>query len=214
MKNAIATIAIASALLLAAPARAQDSGTLTAGTHTPSSLYFLDWEITKPLGKFSSDYIDAISYRGFAFQGRHFFTDSISGGLSFSWNRFQQTFDNASFDINNGVVTGPVYRDASMFAVRAIGHYYFLKGALRPYIGAGIGGSWDYAYQQSADLSRSQSNFDFIVSPEAGLIYTIERGWSSIGLNLALRYTYTTATVGNVHDTEAAGLIVGLVFGY
>jgi hypothetical protein len=214
MKNAIAYIAIASTLLFGGNALAQDASTLAAtGYHAPKSLYFLNWEITKPVGNFAN-YTDSTSLRGFSFEGRNFVRDNVSVGLSFSWNRFYQTFDNASFDINNGTVTGPVYRDAEMFAVRGLAHFYLMKGPLRPYVGAGIGGSWDYAYQQSADLSRSQSNFDFIVSPEAGLMYNIERGWSTIGLNLALRYTYTTATVGSIHDTQSAGLILGLAFGY
>ncbi len=211
MKKTFARLATLCLLLAGATARAQSQSPVY---HSPRSLYIVNWEVTQPMGKFSSDYIDATSFRGTSFEGRYFVRESLSVGLSFSWNRFVQTKDNVSFPINNGMVTGPVYRDLSMFAIRGIAHYYLMRGALRPYVGAGIGGSWDYAYQQTADLGRHQSNFDFIASPEAGLIYTFPAVGGTAGLNLAVRYTYTTAKVGNVKDTQAWSGILGLSFGY
>ncbi len=211
MKNTFAHLAALCLLLAGATARAQN---LSESYHSPKSLYLVNWEITQPTGKFGSDYIDELSLRGVSVEGRYFLRHNVSLGLSFSWNRFVQTHDNASMPINNGTATGPVFRDLSMFAIRGIGHFYLLNGPLRPYVGAGIGGSWDYAYQQTADLSRHQSNFDFIVSPEVGLIYNFPAMGGSLGLNGAIRYTYTTATVGNVKDTEAWAAIIGLTFGY
>jgi hypothetical protein len=215
MTKTLARTAIVSALLLLLGGVARAQTTLSAtGYHTPQTLYFINWEFTKPVGNFTN-YIDNTSLKGISFEGRHFLRENVSLGLSFSWNRFDQTFGQETFDITNATVTGPVYRDLSMFAIRAIGHYYLLPGSnLRPYLGAGIGGSWDYAYQQSADLTRSQQNFDFIVSPELGLVYMMQRGSGNVGLNLAVRYTYTTATAGSVKDTQTIGGVLGLVFGY
>ncbi len=214
MNKTLATTALTCALLVSGTARAQSvPSNLGPGSSSPRTLYFLNWEVTKPIGGFS-DYIDATSYRGFSFEGRNFLRNNISVGLSFSWNRFNQTKDLVSVPITNGTASGPVYRDASMFAIRGLVHFYLLPGALRPYVGAGIGGSWDYAFQQVADLSRSQSNFDFIVDPEVGLLLSTQRGYGTIALNVAARYTYTTATVGSVHNTPAWGLILGLAFGY
>jgi hypothetical protein len=209
MNKLIACTAIASALLLGGTARAQGAG------RAPDQLFLVNWEISQPLGGFA-DYIDSTSLAGVSFEGRNFISEKISLGLLFSWNRYDQSFDNESFPIQNGVVTGPVFRDSSMFAIRATGHFYPLQGkSVRPYVGLGIGGGWNYAYQQTADLSLSQSNFDFIVSPEIGTFLNLTSGWSSgVGLNLALRYTYTTATNGRVDGSQALSGIIGLTFGY
>jgi len=224
MKNAIARIAIASSLLLARVALAQsaapppppppDSAWVSTGSFRPNqTLWGLNWEISKPVGDFDK-YISNVSYRGISFEGRSFIRQNLSIGLSFSYNRFEQTYDNTSYSITNGTVTGPSYRYADMFAIRALGHFYLAKGKLKPYVGAGIGGCWDYAYQQAANLYSSQSNFDFIVDPEVGLLYVIASGGTTMALNLAIRYTYTTAKTGQYNDAQWMSGIVGLTWGY
>jgi hypothetical protein len=211
----IARIALVSALLLGGAARAQsDSAPVTWDTYRPNqTLWLLNWEITGPIGDFGK-YIDDTSLRGFSFEGRSFIRNNVSVGLSFSWNRFYQTFDNASMPISNGIISGPVYHYADMFGIRALGHYYFMQGPLQPYAGLGIGGVWDYAYQQVADLTNTQSHFDFILSPEVGLLYVAAKGGTSVGLNVAFRYTYTTAKVGQYNDAQSLAGIVGLTWGY
>jgi hypothetical protein len=211
----IARLALVSALLLGGAARAQsDSAPVTWDTYRPNqTLWLMNWEITGPIGDFGK-YIDDTSLRGFSFEGRSFIRNNVSVGLSFSWNRFYQTFDNASMPIGNGTISGPVYHYADMFGIRALGHYYFMQGPLQPYAGLGIGGVWDYAYQQVADLTNSQSHFDFILSPEVGLLYVAAKGGTSVGLNVAFRYTYTTAKVGQYNDAQSLAGIVGLTWGY
>ncbi len=213
----IARLALASALLLGGLARAQSDAPVTWDTYRPNqTIWLMTWEITGPIGDFGK-YIDDTSLRGFSFEGRSFVRNNVSVGLSFSWNRFYQTFDNASMPISNGTASGPLYRYADMFAIRGLGHYYFMKGPLQPYAGLGMGGVWDYAYQQVADLQSTQSHFDFILSPEVGFLYTAVRGGTSIGLNVAFRYTYTTAKVGyndGFKDLQALSGIVGVTWGY
>ena len=57
--------------------------------------------------------------------------------------------------INNGTASGPVFR-ADMFGVRGLAHYYLTQGQLQPYLGFGIGGAWNYSYQQVSDVADSQ----------------------------------------------------------
>lgn len=209
MRTAIVGIAIVAALL-SGSARAQEA--FESAPAQPRSLSILNWEIAGPIGSFS-DYIDDTSLRGVSFEERFFVRNNASIGVSFSWNRFQQTFDLAQVQITNGLVSGPVYRYADMFGIRAIAHYYMGKGGpLQPYLGFGIGGAWNSAYQQTADLSRWQDNFNFIADPEVGFLYWFaQRG---AALNIAFRYTYTTATVGQETNAQTLSGIVGLVFGY
>ena len=214
MKKTIALVAVVASLLLSGVAFAQDSSWVSTGSFRPNqTLWGLNWEISKPVGDFDK-YISDVSLRGISFEGRSFVRPNLSLGVSFSWNRWEQTYNNTSYPITNGTITGPVYKYADMFGIRALGHFYLGKGNLKPYLGVGIGGAWAYAYQQTANLTSSQSNFDFIVDPEVGLLYVIASGGTSVALNLAIRYTYTTATVGQYHDAQFASGIVGIYWGY
>ena len=210
----IARLALLSSLLLAGAARAQSSTWASTGDYHPNgTLWVLNWEAAKPIADFDK-YISNTSFRGFSFEGRSWIRKNLTVGMSASWNRYSQTFDLVTVPFTGGTVSGPVYRYADMFALRGLVHLYMSEGNLRPYAGAGIGGAWAYAYQQSADLTTSQSNFNFIISPEVGFMYAVASGGTTVGLNAALRYTFTTATVGQYHDAQTASLILGLTWGY
>lgn len=214
MRLSIIRIAVTAALLLSGSARAEDES--WTSYRQPRTLFVVNWEISGPIGGFSN-YISDTSLRGASLEARSFLKENLSAGLSFSWNRFDQTFDNLQVPLpsGNGVASGPVFRYADQFGIRGIAHYYLGHSPmLKPYLGVGIGGAWNYAYQQIADLSASQSNFNFIVSPEIGTLIWLQHGNSSTALNLAFRYTYTTATAGREHDIQWLSGIVGLAFGY
>jgi len=215
MRTAIVRIAIAAALL-AGTARAQDDEAwVTTPTYKPDlTLFIVNYEISGPVGSFN-DYIDETSFRGGSIEFRSFLSLNFSLGMSFSWNRWEETQDLERVSIPNGMASGPVFRYADMFGVRGLAHYYLLKdSALRPYLGLGIGGAWNYAYQQAADLADSQENFNFIVDPEVGLLYWFAQGGTSAALNVALRYTYTTATMGREDNAQMLSGIFGVAFGY
>jgi hypothetical protein len=203
--------------LLSGVARGQ--GTASAygspyGQTSPKSLTVLNWEIAGPIGNFAK-IIDQTSLAGVSLEERRFVRPNASLGVSFSWNRFSQT-SNVQLPISNGVVSGRAYRYADWFGIRALAHYYVGDPASRakPYVGFGIGGVWSYAYQQVADLTRSQSNFDFIVDPEVGVLYTFVTANVTGTVNLAFRYTFTTATIGNQKDAQTLSGIVGLAIGF
>src|SRR5512139_1031055 len=209
MRTAIVRIAIAAALL-SGTAGAQGAWT----SYRPGqTLFIANWEISGPIGSFN-DYVDDTSFRGGSFESRTFLSKNASIGASFSWNRFSQTYDNLQVDIPNGMASGPVFRNASLFGIRGIAHYYLGQDVLRPYLGVGVGGVWNYSYQQISDLSTSQDNFNFIVDPEIGLLYWFARGGSSVALNVAFRYTYTTATTGRESDAQWLSGVIGVAFGY
>ena len=104
MKKAFALIAIVASLLLSSVAFAQDSSWVSTGSFRPNqTLWGLNWEISKPVGDFDK-YISDVSLRGISFEGRSFVRPNLSLGVSFSWNRWEQTFNNASYPITNGTV--------------------------------------------------------------------------------------------------------------
>jgi outer membrane protein W len=113
------------------------------------------------------------------------------------------------------MITAPLFRYGDMFGLRLLGHYYLLEGqAVQPYLGGGIGCAWAYGFQQTADLSTAKSNFNFMVSPEVGVLVQLVRGATSVGLNLAARYTFTTATFGKYRDAQTVSGIAGLMWSY
>ncbi|HVI93039.1 MAG TPA: outer membrane beta-barrel protein [Anaeromyxobacter sp.] len=216
MRTSIVRIVIA-AVLLAGTARAAEESWMSYRPH--QTVFVVNWEISGPIGGFSN-YISDTSLRGISFEARSFVRDQLSLGLSFSWNRFDQTFDLVTVPVNttsitNGTASGPVFRYADQFGIRGLAHYYLGHSQmLQPYLGVGIGGAWNYAYQQVADLTSSQSNFNFIVSPEVGAMIWLAHGASNAAVNIAFRYTYTTATAGREHDLQWLSGIVGLAWGY
>jgi outer membrane protein W len=140
---------------------------------------------------------------------------NYSAGISFSYNRFAQTDPSYQQVSGTSTVTGPRYSYADFFAVRALAHYYFLEGSMvQPYVGGGIGGTWAYGYQQMADFTKTKSSFNVILSPEVGAMIHLARGATNIGLNLAVRYTYTTANMGSSRHDQTVSGIAGLMWSY
>jgi hypothetical protein len=211
MKTMIARAAVVGALLAASAADAQGYT-----TYRPNeSMFIFNYEVSSAVGSFSDDFISDTSWRGFSFEGRSMVAPRLSVGLGFNYNRFKQTDSNLTTTTSTGgTLSGPVYRYADQLAVKGLVHGYLMEGPLRPYLGVGIGGVWSYSYSQLADLVSSDDGFDFIVSPEIGLMFTLARGASSLGLNAAFRYNYTTADFGDVDNAQSIAFVVGLFGAY
>jgi outer membrane protein W len=218
MKTLIRSAALALLVLLTSPARAEEApmfDPMDSGSYRPDkSIWALNWELAQPIGDFAN-YSDKLSLSGFSLESRSMVRKNVSAGISFSYNRFDQTEAAYSVTTGTSTVTGPVFRYADMFGIRLLGHYYFLEGhMLQPYLGGGIGGAWAYGYQQVADYSSSETSFNFIVSPEVGVLIQLARGATNLGLNLAIRYTYTTASMGNTKNDQTLSGIAGFMWSY
>jgi hypothetical protein len=216
VRTNLVRVTVASVLLFGAAARAQWS--TSTGFRANQTIWALNWEIAGPIGDFSN-YISNWSLRGFSLEGRYLLQKNLSVGASFSFNRWEQTYINATVpfqfgSIQNGAVNGTLYRYADMFGLRAVAHYYFGDGPIQPYAGFGIGGVWSYSYQQIVDLSLSQNGFHFIISPEVGALATLSSGSTSVALNVAFRYTFTTASPGRTKDAQFISPIIGLAWYY
>ena len=207
--------ALAALLLLAArPASAQYQDWTN---YRPSStLFTIGWQMAQPIGGLH-DYTPSASFRGFTMDWRSLVMKNVSLGLRFNWNRFNTTFDNLTQQTQTGgTLSGPVFRYADQFALEGVAHYYFGMGSgiFLPFIGVGLGGVWSSSYQQTADLTNSQSGFYFVASPEIGMTITLAKGSTNAGLNLAVMYNYTTASFRNVSNAQSLVETVALSFGY
>jgi len=216
MKTYLARAAVASMLLLGASTpEAQWTSEREDGLRKGQTLYGINWEVSAPIGDFK-DFISDWSFRGFSAEARYMMTDRLSLGTAFSWNRWSETNLNGRIDVPNGNITGPVYRYADAFGIKLLAHYYLMSGPIQPYVGAGIGGAWSFSFQQAADLANSHDSFDFLVAPEIGVMWQVMRGNRNLHLNVALRYTFTTASLPN-KNTDIQWLtlpVVGLAWSY
>jgi opacity protein-like surface antigen len=223
MIHNLARAAVVSVLLLVGTA-AEAQYTYVGGGHPGlekgETAFLLNYEISAPVSGFK-DFISDWSFRGFSLEGRYMVSPHLSIGGGFSGNRFQQTSSNLTVDVSNnnasGNISGPTYRYTDNLSLKALVHYYFSEGKLQPYVGVGIGGGWFYSYAQLVDLALSHDSFDFIVQPELGLLYELSSGSTSLAVNLAVRYTYTTADMVNNRASNIQWLtlpVIGLAWSY
>lgn len=211
----VRAVAVAVLLLAGSTAQAQYAYSRPSAGFTPGkTLVVANWEISAPLSDLKT-YTPDWSFRGFSMESRYMLANRLSLGGSLSINRFTTTDMNGQADIKNGTITGPVFRYFDSFAIRALVHYYFMDGPIQPYVGAGIGGTWTYSYLQVVDLAATTNNFNFIVDPEIGVLWELMHGPTSLHLNLAIRYTYTTATMVKGSNAQWATLpVIGLAWSY
>jgi len=209
MKTTILRALLAAACLAAtAPAQAQWS------SYRPvKSLFLIGWGLAQPLGDLE-DYQTGTSVAGMSLEFRSTVKPRISVGLAFDYNRFEHTSFETVQKPGNAVLSGPAYRYADQFGIKVTFHGYLLDGPLRPYGGVGIGGDWSYAYVQSADLASTESGFHFLVTPEVGLIWQIVGGGTSVALNVAVRYNYSTASFQNVDNAQWLSEVIGITASY
>ena len=207
--------ALAALVLLGAwPASAQYNGWTEYKPN--STLFTMGYQMSQPMGGLH-DYIGAASFRGVAFDWRSMLNKVFSGGIRFTWNRFNETTSNMTLQTQTGgTLSGPVFRYADQFALEGVAHYYLDTGSstFSPFLGVGIGGVWSSSYQQTADLGSSQSGFYFITSPELGLLVTLAKGSTNVGLNLAVAYHFTTASFRNVSNAQSLAETIALTFAY
>ena len=202
-------LAAAAFLFLASTAHAQWD------TYRPDrSLWLVGWGLGQTLGNLS-DYQTGTSVAGFSMVFRSIVKPRVSVGLAFDYNRFERTNSLETVaQPGGGTLSAPTFRYADDFGIKVTGHYYLRDAGLRPYLGAGSGGNWSYAYGQTADLGSTDTDFSFLLTPEVGLLFDLAKGRSAVSLNLAVRYNYSTADFGKVSDQQWLSEVIGISVSY
>jgi outer membrane protein W len=209
MKTTMLRALAAALLMTGASAQAQ-----WTEYHPSQSLMLIGWGLAQPLGQMT-DFQNGTSTAGFAMEFRSMVKPRLSTGLAFDYNRFSKTnsLDSATRP-GGGTLSAPTYRYSDQFGIKLTGHYYFAEAGFRPYLGAGIGGNWNYAYVQVADLQSVDNCFTVIFSPEAGLLWELASGRTSVALNLALRYNLTTSYFLGVQNGQWLSEVLGVSVSY
>jgi len=209
MKTTMIRALVAALLMTGASAQAQWT------EYRPDrSLMLMGWGLAQPIGNYT-DFQTGSSVNGFAMEFRSQVKPRITTGLAFDYNRFEKTNSlESSVRPGGGTLSAPTFRYSDQFGIKLTGHYYLAESGFRPYVGLGLGGNWNYSYLQIADLASYDQGFTAIFTPEAGLLWELVGGRTSVSLNLALRYNLTTAWFLGVENAQWFSEVLGVAISY
>ncbi len=128
------------------------------------------------------------SYIGFGIEGRQFFHPDLTFGVSFNWNKFQNTV------LRTGTL-GTEERKIDTFPLLLNLHYYLFEetSTVRPLFGLNAGTYFINDRLFTATGLRQQKNWHFGIAPEIGLFSRIV---SDLHLLVLLRYNYAMESGG------------------
>jgi outer membrane protein W len=164
------------------------------------------------------DFIADDSFRGWGVDGRGFITQNISIGGSFSWEVFDQihrslppTPVSTPVDNVNGNITGVQYRYINTLPIMVNAHYYLgSDGAVRPYIGLGLGTAYTEHKTEIGTTSIEADGWGLAVQPEIGAM--IPFGLTGVGANIAGKLRYTSQSGDTTFPISIFTLAIGIGF--
>ncbi len=183
-------------------------------SNAQSNYWTFSWPISMGVGS-TNDYIAKTSFRGISITGASFITDNISIGGEWSWEVFDEIKRDlppmeVNLDGHPGHISGTQYRYLNTIPIFVNSHYYLGEnGALRPYIGMGIGTVYVDQRTDIGLVSIQSKTWRFGVQPEVGVF--IPFGLTGTGVSLKAKYRYATKTSD---DIAINMLSFGIGFGF
>lgn len=156
----------------------------------------LTWNMALPAGDLK-EYIDQVSWRGFTFEGRHFFREKWSVGLALNYNAFHENTDEP-ISIENRDISGTQFRVVYSFPLLATAHYYInwdYYQKVDPYVGVGIG---PCRTERRLDIGVSniiEKNWHLGLAPELGLAVPFDFT-KSVYFNVRYNYAFEAGGIG------------------
>jgi opacity protein-like surface antigen len=144
-----------------------------------------------PFGN-AHDFIDDISFRGYALGYHYFLTPEISVGIDGGFNSFYQRRDYDTYTEGTVSISGIQYRYLNTLPIHLTGRYLFLPNQrLRPFVGLGLGTVYATRRVDMGLFSTRNSDWMISIKPEAGIKYLINNRFA---LSLSARYYHTFDT--------------------
>ncbi len=126
------------------------------------------YSVALPIGE-TSDYIDEVSFRGFAVTGDYFLEDEWSLGFSTGVQTFYQELGQVSYERESLTITGTEFRYVNMIPVILMGKYHVDRYAVfTPHFGLGVGFHWVGQRREFAGFQFNDDSFRFGLQPQAG----------------------------------------------
>jgi len=162
------------------------------------------------------DFTADASFRGFDLTLLWPVLKGLYVGAGFGFNGFYQEKPRETYTLDNGAITGKLYRYVDHWAFSGVAQYYFLKpqSMFRPYAGVRVGVAALSATTLVVDLAYQDAPAGFLVVPEIGVQLALSK---SIRAYASYQFNYSTATISGAAE-DFTGLIfssiqIGFSFG-
>lgn len=166
------------------------------------------YSINVPMGK-TGDFISKPSFRGVTFDYRYEVTPSVMVGFSVGWYTFFEDAGYKTITSKNDQITasGHQYRYLNSVPLLFNVDYYFSESDLRPFVGLGLGTTYNRAEVQMGMYEMEWDPWQFTLAPEAGVAYKLSESVSVLG---ALRYNVSFKS-GDLDTQSFLGLNLGIL---
>lgn len=171
------------------------------------SMVFLNYLPSVPLGK-TADYVSNTSPRGLDFEVQKFLKDDVSVGFVVGWHMFRDKLSDITFDYEDLTVTGTQFRYLNVVPMDVnIKKYFVNEGLTMPYVGFGLGTSYNDMQTEAGVFVKSEDKWLFHIAPEVGMLYDLNY---TTFLSVKLKYNYSPDAGGFPGSTSFISLGVGV----
>ena len=190
---------------------------LITGSAAAQGLAGFSYNVSLPTSNLK-EFVKKTSFGGIDFEIRWFNSNNVSIGLLTGWNLFNEK-TNKLIQIDddglNGAVSGTQIRTVNSFPFTVNAHYYLgsKRDPARFYFGAGAG---VYYIRQRLEIGVNtfeSNNWHFGITPEAGVLFQMNR-YTSLIVKTNYNYAFSAGTtVGGNNDNSISylGFSIGLV---
>jgi hypothetical protein len=168
------------------------------------------YEISTPVGDLH-DFVSETSFRGFEVGALWPIYRSLYLGAVFNYHLFYEELGKKTYQVENGALTGNLYRYAQYWTVQAEARYLFLApdAVARPFAGLRVGMAFATTATLVSDLSLYDTPTGFALAPEAGVLVSLA---SVMQLSGSIRYDFSTVSSGDMNNGSYMAYQLGLVF--
>ncbi len=143
------------------------------------------YSVGVPMGALQ-EHVNQVSWRGMTVEYQKFIKPNISVGVNFGYSVFYEQKPYDSYTQGTATLTGIQYRYDNLFPMLVNGQYHLsTNGAIKPYIGLGIGTMYDLRNTDMGTWTIEDQNWHFLLTPEVGMVYDIS---PYVGLKVNAKY--------------------------
>lgn len=159
------------------------------------------------------DFVENISPRGFSADYSYFINNNFSIGFAGGYSDLYQKKDRQTYTFSETDISAVKSHSLQAIPLMLKGSYSKIKeGSLfQPYASIAAGGSLVNYEEWFGTLVDDKSGFRFTVAPEIGTRISFNK-YSLAGVDLSLRYHYTTFKYNDVKNLQTLSLNLGLFF--
>jgi len=136
------------------------------------------YNISVPVGN-TTDYLNAISFRGLTVSPRIYLSDAFSLGVSAGWQVFYEKRQPATYEQGeNLTLFGTQFRYINAFPLQLSPHVHFApKAKFKPYAGVDLGTTYFIQNTNMGLFAIREQEWMLGLSPEVGVMFPFKNDW-------------------------------------